>query len=144
MDLFIFSCLFSQYKIIFSRELFLSNFDLFTCLCTHNLNEKTKGQVFLGPLLGKQSIQAKEVYCFFTCVCDVLRYADRSLRSWRYCVGSRLKFWWRSRVPKKRNRDEAVDAASPLVKAPPSNLTRLLHNTASYAGYADRISESRA
>ena len=25
-------------------------------------------------------------------------------------------------------------AASPLVTAPPSNLTRLLHNTASYAG----------
>ena len=26
-------------------------------------------------------------------------------------------------------------AASPLVTAPPSNLTRLLYNTASYAGY---------
>ena len=26
-------------------------------------------------------------------------------------------------------------AASPLVTAPPPNLTRLLHNTASYAGY---------
>ena len=25
-----------------------------------------------------------------------------SLRSWRYCVGARLKFWRRSRVPKKR------------------------------------------
>jgi len=24
-----------------------------------------------------------------------------SLRSWRYCVGARLKFWRRSRVPKK-------------------------------------------
>ena len=31
-----------------------------------------------------------------------------SLRSWRYCVGVRLKFWRRSRVPKKGNRDEAV------------------------------------
>ena len=24
-----------------------------------------------------------------------------SLRSWQYCVGARLKFWRRSRVPKK-------------------------------------------
>ena len=30
-----------------------------------------------------------------------------SLRSWRYCVGARLKFWRRSRVPKKGSRDEA-------------------------------------
>ena len=26
--------------------------------------------------------------------------------SWRYCVGARLKFWWRSRVPKRGSRDE--------------------------------------
>ena len=32
-----------------------------------------------------------------------------SLRSWRYCVGARLKFWRRSRVPKKGSRDEAVE-----------------------------------
>ena len=54
-----------------------------------------------------------------------------SLRSWRYCVGARLKFWRRSRVPKKGSRDEAVEvflAASPLVTAPPSNLTRLYYN----------------
>ena len=38
-----------------------------------------------------------------------------SLRSWRYCVGARLKFWRRSRVPKKRS-------------SPPSNLTRLYYN----------------
>ena len=54
-------------------------------------------------------------------------------------MGARLKFWQRSRVPKKGSRDEAVEipllAASPLVTAPPSNLTRLLYNTASYAGY---------
>ena len=31
-----------------------------------------------------------------------------SLRSWRYCVGARLKFWRQSRVPKKGSRDEAV------------------------------------
>ena len=29
-----------------------------------------------------------------------------SLRSWRYCVGARLKFRRRSRVPKRRSRDE--------------------------------------
>ena len=52
-----------------------------------------------------------------------------SLRSWRYCVGARLKFWRRSRVPKQGNRDEVVFlAASPLVTAPPSNLTRLYYN----------------
>ena len=52
-----------------------------------------------------------------------------SLRSWRYCVTARLKFWRRSRVPKKGSRDEAVFlAASPPVTAPPSNLTRLYYN----------------
>ena len=35
-----------------------------------------------------------------------------SLRSWRYCVGVRLKFWRRSRVPKKGSRDEAVETIS--------------------------------
>ena len=59
-----------------------------------------------------------------------LHYFLPSLRSWRYCVGARLKFWRRSRVPKKGSRDEAVEflAASPLVTAPPSNLTRLYYN----------------
>ena len=33
---------------------------------------------------------------------------DSSLRSWRYCVCARLKFWRRSRVPKKGSREEAV------------------------------------
>ena len=32
-----------------------------------------------------------------------------SLRSWRYCVGARLKFWQRSRVPKKWSSDEAFE-----------------------------------
>ena len=31
-----------------------------------------------------------------------------SLRSWRYCLGARFKFWWRSGVPKKGSRDEVV------------------------------------
>ena len=50
-------------------------------------------------------------------------------------MGARLKFWRRSSVPKKGSRDEAVVflAASPLETAPPPSLTRLLHNTASYA-----------
>ena len=67
-------------------------------------------------------------------------------------MGARLKFWRRSRVPKKGSRDEAVGwvfwrrsrvpkkgsrdeavgwvflAASPLVTAPPSNLTPLYYN----------------
>ena len=59
-------------------------------------------------------------------------------------MGARLKFWRRSRVPKKGSRDEAVEifpkkgsrgevveiflAASPLVTAPPSNLTGLYYN----------------
>ena len=44
-------------------------------------------------------------------------------------MGARLKFWRRSRLPKKGSRDEAVFlAASPLVTAPPSNLTRLYYN----------------
>ena len=36
--------------------------------------------------------------------------------------------WVRSRVPKKGSRDEAVEIPSPLVTAPPSNLTRLYYN----------------
>ena len=32
-----------------------------------------------------------------------------SLRSWRYCVGARLKFWQRSRVPNKGSKDEAAE-----------------------------------
>ena len=44
---------------------------------------------------------------FLFCQCKT-QTAD-SLRSWRYCVGARLKFWRRSRVPKKGSRDEAVE-----------------------------------
>ena len=35
--------------------------------------------------------------------------SSASLRSWRCCVGARLKFWRRSRVPKKGSRDKAVE-----------------------------------
>ena len=83
--------------------------------------------------------------------CKAYFYDVASLRSWRYCVGARLKFWRRSRVPKKGRRDEAVEmyfsrlrrswrlrrqiSLDYITTAPPPNLTRLLHNTASYAGY---------
>ena len=30
----------------------------------------------------------------------VYNWPENSLRSWRYCVGARLKFWRRSCVPK--------------------------------------------
>ena len=74
-----------------------------------------------------------------------------SLRSWRYYVGARLEFWRWSRVPKKGSRDEAVGISRGfaardgparqisldyITTAPPLSLSRLLHNTASYAGYA--------
>ena len=39
----------------------------------------------------------------------IMLQADNSLRSWRYCVGARLKIWRRSRVPKKGSRDEVVE-----------------------------------
>ena len=39
---------------------------------------------------------------------------DFSLRSWRYCVGARLKFWRRSRVPKEGSREEAIEIFSRL------------------------------
>ena len=55
----------------------------------------------------------------------------------------RLKFWPRS---KKRSGDEAYEISrgfaanshSTSTAAPPPNLTRLAHNTASYAGYTGR------
>ena len=57
-----------------------------------------------------------------SCTCECLHY---SLRSWRYCVIKLLAAELRS---KKRSGDEAFGSAPP-------NLTRLVHNTASYAGY---------
>ena len=50
-----------------------SNFILFTMHNHANMRiiyEETIGQVFLGPLLGKQNIQAKEVYCS----CDIVLF----------------------------------------------------------------------
>ena len=51
------------------------------------------------------------LHCFFTVNSSINAAGDHladSLRSWRYCVGARLKFW-RRRVPKKGSRDEAVE-----------------------------------
>ena len=67
----------------------------------------------------------------------ILNFPNLSLRGWRYCVGARLKFWRRSRVPKKGSRDEAVFlAASPQVTAPPSNLIRLYYNGSAAKSYS--------
>ena len=87
-------------------------------------SHKNEASLLLNPRLFKEKKK------FFRKIRFLVRF---SLRSWRYCVGASLKFWQRCRVPKSGSRHEAV--ASPLVTAPPSNLTRLLHNTASYAGY---------
>ena len=45
--------------------MFISNVILFTCIF-RIIYEKTNGQVPLGPILGKQNIQAKEVFCTMT------------------------------------------------------------------------------
>ena len=75
----------------------------------------------------------------FTLISCSLCQSFNSLRSWRYCVGARLTFWRRSRVPKKGSRDEAVEiflaachqiSLDYITTAPPPHLTRLLHNTA--------------
>ena len=56
-----------------------------------------------------------------------------SLRSWRHCLGARLKFWRRSRDPKKgvgtRRLNFYFSRLTPFVTASPPNLTRLLHNS---------------
>jgi len=57
-------------------------------------------------------------------------------------VGARLKFWRRSHVPKKGSRDEAGAvvflAASLLVTALPSNLTRLYYNGSAAKSHSTR------
>ena len=63
-----------------------------------------------------------------------------SLRSWRYCLGARFRFWGRSRDPKKgvgTRRLKYLFLAAYAARdgfAAKLNLTRLLHNTAGYAG----------
>ena len=72
--------LFSQYK---SRDNTLQNsFIQISSYLREHLRiycEKTGGQVPLGPLLGKQNIQAKEVYCAmlqtYNEIIDVTRFS---------------------------------------------------------------------
>ena len=91
-----------------------------------------------GNLLSRKPLHRRG---FFFVLVSPIWWALRectSLRSWRYCVGARLKFWRRSRVPKEGSsswrlrRQISLDY---ITTAPPPNLTRLLHTTASYAGY---------
>ena len=77
-----------------------------------------------------------------------LQFVD-SLRSWRYCVDARLNFGGGAVFQKKgvgtrrlisrgfatRDGSDVKSHSTILQRAPPPNLTRLLHNTASYAGY---------
>ena len=61
-----------------------------------------------------------------------------SLRSWQYCLGARLTFWRRSCDQKRewgRRVWISISRLTPLETASPPNLTWLLQNTASYAGY---------
>ena len=71
---------------------FLSNFVLFTCICTHHLwkkqtNKQTKSQVLLGPPLGKQNIQGKEAY-YAAYLLNLLKYV--SVKLLRYHVQKTL------------------------------------------------------
>ena len=65
---------------------------------------------------------------------------ERTLRSWRYCVGARLKFFAardgpavksHSTILQRLRRQISLDF---ITTAPTPNLTRLLPNTASYTG----------
>ena len=77
----------------------------------------------LHPAAGSLCRMTEVHRCYWQLIiCYTLQKRDSvidSLRSWRYCVGARLKFSHSNILP----------------TAPPPNLTRLLHNTASYAGY---------
>ena len=64
IDLFSLNVLFSQYR---SRANTRGNcffqISFYSRACLRIISEKTMGQVPLGPILGKQNIQAKEIYC---------------------------------------------------------------------------------
>ena len=131
--------------------LMISKKQIFPCRCFARLQRcfvwlKRQTSIVTHYFYGGTFVCAYPIFCFL-CSCSLLFFTAAhflnfqvfflrkssplfsSLRGWRYCVGARLKFWQRSRVPKKRSRDEAVFlAASPLVTAPPSNLTRLYYN----------------
>ena len=69
VDLFSLYVLFSQYR---SRDNTLENrffqISSYSCAYLHIIYEKTMGQVPLGPLLGKQNIQAKKVFTHVTSI----------------------------------------------------------------------------
>ena len=64
IDLFSLNVLFPQYRshanTLGNRFFQISSYSR-ACLCI--ISEKTMDQVPLGPILGKQNIQAKEIYC---------------------------------------------------------------------------------
>ena len=91
--------------------------------------KKFSGQgLFHAQFLPNKVICASRVYNS-----DLSLLSKNSLRSCRYSVGVRLKFWRRSRVPKNRSRDKA----SQLVTAPPSNLPRLYYNGSAAKSYSN-------
>ena len=71
--------------------------------------------------MSKRSAKCPEVDQHF----NSFFFVVSSLRSWRYCVGTRLKFWRRSRVAKKGSRDGGFSAcdscAVMLITARPQN-----------------------
>ena len=102
--------------------------DLFSCtsssfLCAGTLSPRVA--IFCGRFSwSRQTSLSKGFFYYFhdsttelyfrsatrQCPCySKTKTTKYSLRSWWYCVGARLKFWRRSRVPKKGSRDEAVE-----------------------------------
>ena len=65
-----------------------------------------------------------------------------SLRSWRYCVGARLKFWWRSHVPKKGSRDDYSTILQRLRRQISPDYYTIPPATQASLGYDKGISEN--
>ena len=65
-----------------------------------------------------------------------------SLLSWRYCVGARLKFWRRSRVPKKGSRDDYSTILQRLRRQISPDYYTIPPATQASLGYDKRISEN--
>ena len=77
-------------------ELFLWNFVLFSCICTHNLWKDKRANPFgniTWPTLGKQNVQAKGVYCGINC-----KYAKTAVHCtllYSDCKMSNMKSFWK-------------------------------------------------
>ena len=65
-----------------------------------------------------------------------------SLRSWRYCVGARLKFWRRSRVPKKGTGDDYSTILQRLRRQISPDYYTIPPATQASLGYDKGISEN--